>query len=498
MKKVTNTILKIKRWGGVLLLSVCSLTACDDVLEVEATGTVSGDIFDTKENIEKALVGAYYNLGGISDGGVGGELFGGDFKLMPTLLVRQNNSEISWDDVNGGEYSNFMDKQVLATNPRLEANWRRAYEVINTLNSILENIDNVSDAAAKSKIQGEALAMRGILYFELVRYWGPHFNEINKTEPSIPLLTSPIVDVNQVKTPALATVEAVYTQAENDLEAASVLLETSGKNGDRLSYFACLAYLMRLNMHQGDYVTAEGYANTIIASNAYALTDTPMEAFNNVSNSTEDIFAVQQTIANNAGDKSTGTGLPNYFSSLSENGLGVMRIFEFSLSNPGTRHGPKYSAVDKRAGVQTNVDNTTTADQITAPFYTNVLNTSLLSSSKFLKPDRVIPVIRLAEIYLSRAESLYEQNIKEIHPTALADLNKVRNRAGLPSLEADQFVTSFAFYDSLVLERKREFLYEGIIFHDLKRWGAKIGLNAASSPKFVMPIPQAEIDTWGN
>ncbi len=485
----------------LLLVAFClfaTTQSCDEVLEIEAEGNISGDIYDTQENIEKALIGAYYSFGGINDGSVGGELMGGDFTLIPTLLARRNNLEISWDDVNGPAYSNFMDKDVLATNDRVSANWRRAYEVINTLNNILFNIDNVTNASVKSKIQGEALAMRAILYFEMIRLWGGQYSNITLNDDAIPLKTEPITEVKQIETPELATIQEIYTFVEQDLTTASTLLEGLAKNDENLSYYTCQAYLMRLSLQKRDFPAAEGFANTIINSNAFQLADTPVEAFNNTANSSEDIFAIQQTTAFSAGDRSTGSGLPNYYSSLTESGLGVMRIFGFSLTTPARVNGPNFSSIDLRGTINTNVNTSTTAADISTPFYTNILNTSLLSSSKFMRSDRVIPRIRLAEIHLSRAEAVYEKNFKVIDPTALSDLNLVRNRAGLPTLQEDDFLTSFSFYDSLILERKRELLFEGIIFHDLKRWQGKIGSSSAISQKFILPIPQTETDTWGN
>lgn len=490
--------MKAKRLVTYIILICTSLVSCDKILDIEAEGTISGDIYDTKENIEKALIGAYYGFGGINDGADGGELMGGDFTLIPTLLSRRNNQEISWDDVNGAQYSNFMDKTILASNGRVQANWRRAYEVINTVNNIITNVDIISDTNAKNKIHGEALAMRGILYFEMIRLWGDQYDVLNLDDEAIPMRTEPITEVNQIKTPELATIDEVYSQSEEDLTNASTLLEGFGKNDVWLSYYACQAYLMRLHMQKRDYVTAEIFANVILNSNEYQLTTTPTAAFNNITNSSEDIFAVQQTAANSAGDKSTGSGLPNYYSSLTESGLGVMRIFAFSLISPFQAHGPKYGSQDLRGIIETNVDANTTNDQVTTPFYTNVLNTSLLSSSKFLASDRVIPKIRLAEIHLSRAEIIYEKDIKSVDPIALSDLNIVRNRASLPSLVETDFFNSFAFYDSLILERKRELIYEGVLFHDLKRWKSKIGQNVATSSKFVLPIPQSETDTWTN
>jgi len=500
MKKVINSE-KTSIKSIILLAAFClfaTTQSCDEVLEIEAEGNISGDIYDTQENIEKALIGAYYSFGGINDGSVGGELMGGDFILIPTLLTRRNNLEISWDDVNGPAYSNFMDKDILATNDRVSANWRRAYEVINTLNNILFNIDNVTNASAKSKIQGEALAMRAILYFEMIRLWGRQYSNITLNDKVIPLMSEPITEVKQIKTPELATIQEIYTFVEQDLITASTLLEGLAKNDVNLSYYTCQAYLMRLSLQKRDFPAAEGYANTIINSNEFQLADTPVEAFNNTANSSEDIFAIQQTTAFSAGDRSTGSGLPNYYSSLTESGLGVMRVYEFSLKTPARVNGPNFSSIDMRGTVNTNVNTNTTAAEITTPFYTNILNTSLLSSSKFMRSDRVIPRIRLAEIHLSRAEAVYEKNFKVIDPTALSDLNLVRNRAGLPTLEEDDFLTSFSFYDSLILERKRELLFEGIIFHDLKRWQGKIGSSSAISQKFILPIPQTETDTWGN
>ena len=145
---------------------------CNDLLDVEADNSFSGDIFSSDQNIEDVLSGAYVNLGGIYDGVDGGELYGGDFQLMATLLSREKNSLFFWRAGEAPDYQDFMDKDILDINLRVEANWRRAYETINIVNGVLENIDRVSDASRRDVIRGEAIAIRGILYFELVRLKG--------------------------------------------------------------------------------------------------------------------------------------------------------------------------------------------------------------------------------------------------------------------------------------------------------------------------------------
>jgi starch-binding outer membrane protein, SusD/RagB family len=116
-----------------------------------------------------------------------------------------------------------------------------------------------------------------------------------------------------------------------------------------------------------------------------------------------------------------------------------------------------------------------------------------------MSADRVIPVIRLAEVYLARAEAIAVQDNAVTQP-ALDDLNEIRTRAGIPALNIADFAVNGlpALMDSIKLEKKREFLYEGLIFHDLKRWKDGIGNPAvvATDSKFILPIPQAETDTW--
>ncbi|MEM9329269.1 MAG: RagB/SusD family nutrient uptake outer membrane protein [Bacteroidota bacterium] len=477
--------------------------SCDALLDIEADGTITGDVFSNPERIEEALLGAYYSFGGISDGADGGELFGGDFMLIPTLLAHSNDLEIAWDDVNGPAYSDFIDKEIVVTNLRVAANWRRAYEAINLINTVIENID-VAPAGDQNRIHGEALAMRGILYFEMVRLWAPQYSESNTSTPAIPIRTTPVFDIEEVETPTLSTIGQVYNQAENDLMQASTLLQPFGGNGTRLSYYACQAYLARISLQKSDFENALLYANEVIESGRYRLAATPIEGFNRSSNSPEDIFAIQQTLANTAGDVNTGTGVVNYFSSLPSNGLGVARILRNSLNTELTVNSPLYEATDLRYTVDTEVASNATSASISTMFYRNLRNQDpdILSSSKYLRGDQVIPVIRLAEMHLIRAEALFEADPFVINSQALDDLNEIRSRAGLPTVAASFFESPFAFYEAIILERNRELLYEGQLLWDMKRLDRQIGsafepINA-NSTRTELPIPQNETDTGTN
>ncbi|WP_258103007.1 RagB/SusD family nutrient uptake outer membrane protein [Marinoscillum sp. MHG1-6] len=498
IKSIMKSSLNASLLSGVVLGVFGILSSCEKALDVEADGTISGDIYADQESIEQALVGAYYSLGGIYDGIDGGELFGGDFMLIPTLIVAQNASEVSWDGTNAPLYDDFVDNTILNTNQRIESNWRRAYEVINIVNNIIKNIDNVT--TDQDKIHGEALAIRGMLYFELVRFWGKEYEDLTKTETSIPLLTEPIVFVEEIKTPTLATVEAVYTRVVSDLTTASTLLQSLGKNDVNVSYYVCQTYLMRASMHMGDYASAKAYADTIINSGTYSLSATPTEAFNNFSNSSEDIFAIQQTLSNNTGDITTGTGPTNYYSSLSGKGIGALRLQTAPFLGPTTlQNRPEFASNDLRGVRDMTTDDTSTPESIVGAFYRHITSTATYCSSKFMSSDRVIPVIRLAEIYLARAEAELMAT-SSVSTAIVDDLNATRSRAGLDSLSADAFPSTAELLDSIKTEKKREFIYEGLIFHDLKRWNDEIGNSTPETfgqdDKFVFPIPQSETDTW--
>ncbi|SNS42997.1 Starch-binding associating with outer membrane [Ekhidna lutea] len=490
MKAFKTTQSTMKHLIAFFLLASITFS-CDNLLDIDAENSLSGDILTDQESVEQALNGAYYNFFGMNDGSDGGELLGGDFKLIATLLTRQVNLEVSWDETNAPGYEDFVRKSVLETNIRVESNWRRGYETINIVNDILANLDVVTDASARSRIEGEARAIRGILYFEMARLWGPQY-EGSANDPAIPLLLEPITSVGEITTPTKATVNSIYSQVEADLNAASTALESLGTNNDRISYYACQAYLAKVAMQKNEYFDAEDFLDNVIAG-PFSLASSPSEAFSNASNSTEDILAVQQTASSNTGVNTSG--LSAFFNSFNDFGS-TFRIQPSSLNSGILANNPKFSDADHRA----NIDSASNAaDEVDSLYYLDKVNTNSISSAKYLRSTDVIPLIRLAEMYLDRAESRFEQDPFTLDPQALSDLNTVRTRAGLTALL--DTLTASEFYDSLIVERNRELLYEGVIFHDLKRQAAN-GLsvhitNSRLDPladRFILPIPQSECD----
>lgn len=508
----------MKKYLYILSTVACLTYSCEQLLEVEADGAIGGDVLTNTARMEEALTGAYYSLGGFAGGGSGGELLGGDFSVIATLLAYQNGNEVTWSSVQAPPYADFIDKNILTTNVKVQQNWQRAYEVINQVNTILDKLAVVEDTNVRNRIEGEARAIRGLLYFEMIRLWAPQYGTVDNSTPTIPLILIPFYSIDEIKTPTLASIGDIYNQAISDLTAASAQLQSFGKNGTRISANVCQAYLARIALQQNDYDQALIHADNVISSGLYSLTTTPGAAFGNATNSTEDIFALQQTLANNAGDRTSGTGVTTYYSSLTESGLGVLVINSTTFTPAaytasGFLNSPRFESADLRGSIDLSVTNASTSGQINTAFYKNLANNfdELVSPAKYKRPDHVLPIIRLAEMYLTRAEALFEQNPNIIDAQALSDLNMIRTRAGLTALAETDFADADDFYDNIVLERKRELLYEGHLIHDLRRWRAYLGSTniiigsniftplPSRNPlrvALILPIPQSERDAW--
>ncbi len=91
-----------------------------------------------------------------------------------------------------------------------------------------------------------------------------------------------------------------------------------------------------------------------------------------------------------------------------------------------------------------------------------------------------LPIIRLAEVYLTYAEALYELNGSITDAQLNASINKLRTRAGVASLtNALATANGLDMKEEIRRERAVELYREGKRFDDLKRWGI---LEASLNP----------------
>ena len=234
--------------------------------------------------------------------------------------------------------------------------------------------------------------------------------------------------------------------------------------------------LARVYLQQGNYTAARSMANDVITNSGAGLQGTVGAVFAN-RNSGESLFEIQQNDQNNAG--TSNDGLATYFAGYSPTGDQTVLYGRGDVYiQPAFVN--LYGADDVR-GTDGNPA-LTTQNLIYVSDGNN--KTGRYRTIKWRTYGQNIPIIRLAEMYLIRAEA----DVRAGNTTsALADVNRIRTRSGATAL------TTVALADVL-RERQLELAFEGLRIHDLKRTGQRVGTIASNSPLLILPIPQREIN----
>jgi starch-binding outer membrane protein, SusD/RagB family len=454
---------KIQFIYAVTVVGLFVLGSCAERLEVLPTDNIKTEVsLSTSKDVEAYLIGAYDGLQGANSNG---DTYAGGFQYTSELLG--DNGEIRF----GGSFANLLElsaRAVPTNNLTAETQWTRSYNIINRCNTVLSALDTVL-ASKRARVEAEALFIRGALYFELTRLYGKQWGDGDNTvNLSVPLILKPTKLFTEKDAVARNTVAEVYTQAIADLTKAEAALPIS--NGVYATKGAAGAILARLYLQQGNYTAAAAAADRVIGTNKYSLTPAFSNAFNTKLNSgggnpSEYVFAIQVT------DQDGFNGMNTFFgitigSIPGTAGRGDMRI--------QAAHTALYDSLDIRGKYFIRTSSTSTR----------------LYTQKFLDRFGHVPVVRLSEMYLTRAEANFRQSTA-VGATPLADINRTRNRAGLPNL----LTVTLA---DILKERRLELAFEGFRLHDVKRTKASIGTLAWNSDKLVLPIPQREIDVNKN
>jgi hypothetical protein len=477
-------------WPAYVLALGLSLSACKNALDIEPQQSIDAATgYNTSQKIAAAVVGAYARLDNP-------RLYGTDLILVPELLA--GNNYINWD----GTFQNYRQLRnhtQISNNSNAEGIWTQAYDAINQCNLILDNLGVVTDAGQKSQYEGEASFIRGTMYFELVRLYAQQYQAGgSNTQPGVPINLVPVTTTEQADVKlARNTVAEVYTQVIKDLQNA--IAKLPAQNITRASKYSAEAMLARVYLQQGNYTAARVAANDVIINSGASLTGTVAAVFAN-RNSAESLFEIQQNDQNNAG--TSNDGLATYFAGYSPNGDQGVLYGRGDVSLNADFVG-LYEVTDSRGS------DTLSAIQTSKLIYVSDGNNRVgrYRTIKWRTYGQNIPIIRLAEMYLTRAECDVRAGNTV---SALADINRVRTRSGASPL------TSVTI-DDVLLERQLELAFEGFRIHDLRRTNRVViaaipaqpamGTTPAtpfvpavlaSDARFILPIPLREINNNPN
>jgi len=300
-----------------------------------------------------------------------------------------------------------------------------------------------ADRDLVQRIKGELLFMRAFTYWNLARTWCPPYdsNGANDTKHFV-LYQDYINDSNTLKNSELASVKEVYDAIVKDLkDAIDVLPETyyNGDNGQRMrvNKYAAEALLARVYFSMGKFGDAKTLIDDVIKQTSlYDLSEEPYEAWNKISgqgSGKEVIFEIVYSGDSNRYDRNPG--IMN-FAAYNGNANKQSGYCAFAMS---------YYAMEKVGWMNANheVTDAARADKRFTQLYkySEGYGVPYIFLFKYFRAQDPNggqrranrPIIRLADLYLMRAEINWLNNDKT---GAAADLNVVRNRAGLESIAA--------------------------------------------------------------
>ena len=374
--------------------------------------------------------------------------------------------------------------------------WAPNYRCIRDANSVIENIDNVKTSDVTKKLfKAEARVLRANAYANLYNFFGP-----------VPLRTS----TTQPGDLARATDEEMKSFIETEITQSVADLPNPGQEEvyGRFNKGNANGILAKFYLNTKQWQKAADAAKTVIDFNYYTTTQYQFKDLFKVENeginNKEMMLVLQCRNEVEFGNWFMAGALPPGFKSTPQ----VPEfVYQSTMSNFATQYRLRtafvntMAAADKRRSlICTSYINTNNAT-------VNILNGDNARSFKYWDNATIgnnsgndVPVLRYADILLTRAEALNELSV--IPPTECFTLiNQVRTRAGLPNLTLVDAPTKESFRSAIFRERGWEFISEGKRREDLIRQGTFIssaiarGISSeiATADKVLFPIPLSEI-----
>jgi hypothetical protein len=386
---------------------------------------------------------------------------------------------------------------LTAQNDIVQGFWINCYKGINNANvAIKYTLQSSVNEEFKMRSVAEAKFMRALFYFYLVQLYD-----------GVPMPTD-VDNPDAVRDGyPRSTAEEVYQLVISDLQYAAEHLNNKGNNGPesgRANKEAAMALLGKVYLTRKQYDLAKSTLEPLLSSTKTSLMPAYADLFiEKNENNIESLFEVQfsnepdntSNMANNTGawqinaPNLTGAGghviIPTdyFFNSFEANDLRKDATFRTVFYNS--------------AGEL--VDYSWWED-VGKPHVKKFDITTGVSVSGSLS-SRNMYYLRLADVILMYAEAVNELNDVT---TALANMNKIRQRAGLDKWENAHGVPSQdQLRSEIMMERMRELGFEGWRWFDLKRTGTLLNIVKANNPDatpnilakhLLYPIPAREFE----
>ena len=445
---------------SLLSILVLQLYGCEDILEPRVySETAPNNLFNSVQGLESVLFGAYAKSA---------EMPGSN---VPThnMLAEENMGDFIFSN-NAGvvNFKNFIINPGVLGGGHMDELWLLPYEAIRNTNIILENIDDAAiSASAKELIRSEAMFIRAISYLRLYNRFGP-----------VPLRTNSLQELEMAR----ASEAELLTFIETELSASVPGLPDPGEESayGRAHKGAALGYLVKFYLQTKEWQKVADRAQDIIDLNAYGLFPDYFSLFFVANERNEELIWVRTAKADlnrTAANTFMNIAYPPSFQSHPRTGLEFppgARIFSGGLYIYDDAYD-SFDPADKRKDLIIGEYINTSGELIDLTDNPNGRRVfKYWPDSDIAGPayGNDIPVIRYADVLLSRAEALNELNGPNQESVDL--VNEVRDRAGVSWIDLANFPTKEALRDHILQERAWEFYLEGHRRLDLIRHGKLI------------------------
>lgn len=445
---------------GILFAAVLAmpLTACEDMLDTEPRTALSPEVaLANVSGTEAILVSVYSRM--LAQGAYGNSLF-----IIPDIM---GDTFIQRVGASRGNAPYFMSPGgTLSYYP---------YNAINEANYIIGGIDNLdAPQATKNRLLGSAYFLRALNYFNAVRSFGYEPNKaVNGWDLGVIIREQPTSGLTDADFRARGTVTEAYNLIQSDLQQAITLL-AGQTNVYTANPAAASGLLSRVYLYWERWADAETQATAAIGSTSASLTTTsaayaaawstypnPESVFELNVNATTESVGVNESMASWVTNRQWG---------------------DFQIN-------PDLAALFPDGDHRLSILRTAPINGVPITF----LDKWNAAKGNFAQN---LPVMRVAELYLIRAEARAEQNkLTE----ALADLNAIRSARGVAASTASG---RQGIIDAILLERRLELAYEGHRFYDQKRRGLDIerpslvgtGAIPYTDYRILANWPQSQVD----
>ncbi|MCD9855770.1 RagB/SusD family nutrient uptake outer membrane protein [Epilithonimonas sp. JDS] len=450
-----NTLIKHIILLCLLIVSLLLCKSCDSFTDVglpknQITREV---VFKDDQLAKSAMAGIYRSL---EDQGF---LSGSSSGAQPILGAYVD--ELQSYGAATSDAAIFYQLAQMANTAKIKNLWAITYTQIYNINAVIEGVESSDGLSSeiKNRLKGEGLFLRAILHLYLAQTFG-----------SVPYVNSTDYHVNQ----SIGKISAgqVFERCRADLDAAKSLLPATLPVGNRVypTKMAAYAVLARIAYYEKNWDSALQYSSQVIADVQYKMESDLNKVF--LKDSSGSIWHLLPFAAT----YNAMQGNVFILNSAPPTNVALRQDF---IDGFESGDGRKSAWI----GQKTDAQNKT----YYYPFKYKQYYTSPTSLEYSV-------VLRVEELYLIRAEAYLNKGQYDL---AVADLNKIRNRAGLTSLAnvSDQNT----LMNALIKERRSELFTEfGHRFYDLKHYNiadvTMLSKKAGWKPHFkLLPLPESEL-----